>query len=129
MYPKARNVGATKIAIDSTLDSEAEEIIHVMIQKDVEKLKVAPVAGKIIRPLYLFLDKEVLLYAILKELDFKEKKHIIRSSKSQTKEVLLYENLKLEKIKPDKISRFIDKLEEKHPEVKRAIVNSYLAMC
>jgi tRNA(Ile)-lysidine synthase TilS/MesJ len=105
VYPKLRSKGAIKVAVDFTLDIEADEIVHAMIKKDAKKLKVLPVDGKIIRPLYLFLDKEVLLYAKIRKLRFKEKKVV-----------------------KDKISKFVDLMEEKHPEVKRAIVNSYLKL-
>ena len=105
VYPKLRSKGAIRIAIDSTLDSEAEEIVHARIKKDAKKLKVPPVEGKIIRPLYLFLDKEVLLYAKIRRLKFNEKKVV-----------------------KDKVSKFVDLMEETHPEVKRAIVNSYLKL-
>jgi len=90
-----------KIAIASTTDLEADKIIHFLI-KGKGKLDSA-VDGKIIKPLYLFLDKEVLLYAKLKKLKFKKIKE-----------------------KKDKISKFIDELEKMHPEVKQAIVSSYL---
>ena len=100
---------ATKIAIASTIDSEADEIIHELIKGNANLKKAAPIEKikkKIfIKPLYLFLDSEVLLYAKIKRLKFKEK--------------IKYK---------DKISKFIDSLEEKHPEVKRAVVNSYLGM-
>jgi len=90
-----------KIAIASTTDLEADKIIHFLI-KGKGKLDSA-VDGKIIKPLYLFLDKEVLLYAKLRKLKFKKIKE-----------------------KKDKISKFIDELEKMHPEVKQAIVSSYL---
>ena len=90
-----------KIAIASTTDLEADKIIHFLI-KGKGKLDSA-VDGKIIKPLYLFLDKEVLFYAKLKKLKFKKIKE-----------------------KKDKISKFIDELEKMHPEVKQAIVSSYL---
>jgi len=95
-----------KIAVASTIDLEADKIIHILIQGKVEELKkVAPIEGKIIKPLYLFLDREVLLYAQLKRLKFK-------------------------KVKPkkDKISKSINELEKKHPEIKRAIVKGYLEL-
>lgn len=95
---------ADKIAVSSTLDSEAEEITHKLIKENF-KINFAPVEGKIIKPLYLFLDEEVLLYAKIKKLKFK----IIKEKK-------------------DKISSFIDELEEKHPEIKRSIVNGLLTL-
>ncbi len=93
-----------KIAISSTLDSEADGITHRLMKKNA-KMKFSPVEKKIIKPLYLFLNEEILLYAKIKKLKFKK-----------TKE------------KKDKISSFIDELEEKHPEIKRAIVNGILKM-
>jgi tRNA(Ile)-lysidine synthase TilS/MesJ len=95
-----------KIAVSSTLDFGANEIINVIIKGDAKKLNVRPVDGKIIKPLYLFLDKEVLLYVKIKKLKFKK-----------------------DKKKMSEISKFIDELEIKHPEVKRAIVNGWLKVC
>jgi len=96
----------TKTAIPETSDSASEKIIHEIIKGKAEKLKqFSPVHKKIIKPLYLFLDKEVLLYAKLKKLKFKK-----------TKE------------KKDKISEFIDGLEKKHPEIKHAMIQSCLSM-
>ena len=89
-----------KIAIASTTDLEADKIIHFLIRGG-KKLESA-VEGKIIKPLYLFLDKEVLLYAKLKKLKFKRIKE------------------------KNKISLFIDELEKTHPEVKQAVVGSLL---
>jgi len=95
-----------KIAIPSTIDLQADKFIHEIINKKLQKLNdIKPVNGKVIKPLYLFLDKEVLLYAKLKNLKFKKKIE-----------------------KKDKINSFIDELEKKHPEVKRAVVNSYLKL-
>ncbi|MBA7710087.1 hypothetical protein ES703_119017 [subsurface metagenome] len=95
-----------KISTASTIDLEADKIIHTLIQGEIKELKkVAPVEGKIIKPLYLFLDEEVLLYAQLKRLKFKKVK-----------------------LKKDKISKSIDEFEKKHPEIKRAIVKSYLEL-
>ena len=115
MFSEKANVGivknkynkkTTKTAISSTIDTEADKFIHKLIKGNAENLKnLAPVHKKIIKPLYLFLDKEVLLYAKLKNLKFKK-----------TEE------------KKDKLSRFIDELEKNHPEIKRAIVNSYLEL-
>lgn len=92
-----------KIAVSSTIDSEANEIVSEIIKGNADRFDAFPAKGKIIKPLYLFLDEEVLLYAQLK-------------------------NLKFEKIKgrEDKISHFINSLEKKHPEVKRAVVKGYL---
>ena len=95
-----------KIAMSSTIDLEAYEIINTLIKSNIKNLeKIKPIDRKIIKPLYLFLDKEVMLYAKFKNLKFKKGKEI-----------------------KDKISRFIDVLEKKHPEVKRAIVKGYLKL-
>ncbi len=90
-----------KIAIASTTDLEADKIIHFLI-KGKGKLTF-PKEGKNIFPLYLFLDKEVLLYAKLRNLKFKKVKE-----------------------GTDKISEFINELEKTHPEVKQAVVGSWL---
>ena len=95
-----------KIAIPSTTDSEANEIAHILIQDKSSKLKQhSPMVRNVIKPLYLFLDKEVLLYAKLKKLNFKEKKK-----------------------KTDALTNFINELEKKHPEIKRAIISSWLKL-
>ena len=91
-----------KKAIGVTLDNGANGIVNGVIEGDVGRLKVAPVEGKVIKPLYLFLDEEVELYAKLRKLGYKKIK------------------------KGNSISKFVDGLEEKHPEVKRAVVNGYL---
>ena len=122
-----------KKAICSTTDSEAERFVKILINGKIRNLNdFAPINKKIIKPLYLFLDKEVLLYAILKNLKF-DKKHIIRLSKSQTKEVLLYAKLKNLKFRDevqdkDKILKLINNLEKKHPEIKHSIINGYLKL-
>jgi len=96
-YPK----GISKLALSDTIDKTSEEIVNILIKQNLKNLKtLKPVDGKIIKPLYLFLDKEVLLYAKLKKLKFG-------------------------KIQKNKAS-FLDELEKKHPEIKRAVVSSYL---
>ena len=96
----------TKKAVTFTTDTEANKIIQILIKGKIDGLKeLAPVYNKIIKPLFLFLDKEVLLYAKLMNLKFKK-----------TAE------------KKDKISDFVDNLEKKHPEIKNSIVSSYLGL-
>ena len=94
-----------KIAISSTIDLEAEHIVNTFVKENVKKLNVEPIEGKVIKPLYLFLDEEVLLYAKIKKLNFKQSEK-----------------------KKNEISKFINELEMKHPEIKRAIVNGYLGI-
>jgi len=97
---------ALKIATSETLDLTSYKIVDSLIKKDSKNMKkFLPVEGKTIKPLYLFLDKEVLLYAKIKKLKFVKKKE-----------------------KKDKINDFIDEVEKKHPEVKRAIVNGFLRL-
>lgn len=98
---------AKKIAIESTIDTEADKIIKNIIKKNSKTLETSnkPTDGKTIKPLYLFLDEEVLLYAKIKKLKYK----------------------KIKKPK-NKITNFLNELEKKHPEAKRAILNSYLEL-
>jgi hypothetical protein len=99
------NKKITKIAVDSSIDSESEDVVNILINGKFSELKRdLPVEGNIIKPLYLFLDEEILLYARLKKLGF-------------SRDV---------KNKKDKIKNLLDEFEKKHPEVKRAVVNSLL---
>lgn len=103
---KLPNKNAGKIAVDSSLDSESDDIIKTLVKGNVSELKKhLPIQRNIIKPLYLFLDEEVLLYAKINNMKFKQ-----------------------EKRKEDKIQKFEDELEKKHPEVKRAIVNGILEL-
>lgn len=95
-----------KTAVSSAIDFEAGRIVSNLINGKLRK-EFSPVNGKIIKPLYLFLDEEVLLYAKLTGLKFKKQK---------------------EKNKRDKIPDFLDELEKKHPEIKRSIVNGLLTL-
>lgn len=95
-----------KIAVALTTDLEAQKFVEILFNNNFGNSQtLSPVNKKIIKPLYLFLDKEVLLYAQLKGLKFIEPKN-----------------------KKDELSEFVNVLEKKHPEIKRAIVNSYLEL-
>ncbi len=95
---------ADKIAVNSSVDSESGKIIEAIIKGNVSEIKkFLPVYKSIIKPLYLFLDGEILLYAKLKKLKFKR-----------------------EKKKTNEIQDFMNEFEKKHPEVKRAIINGFL---
>ncbi len=95
-----------KIVVEDTIDLTANKIVCEIIGGELKKFdEFKPIYGKIIKPLYLFLDKEVELYAKLKNLKYEKKKE-----------------------KRDKISSFINNLEKKHPEIKRAVVNGYLKL-
>ena len=103
---KLPNKKTTKIAVNSSLDSESNEIVKSIIQGNASDLKrELPVEGKIIKPLYLFLDEEILLYAKLRNLKFSQYKG-----------------------KKDKIHELLTEFEKTHPEVKRAVVNSLLRL-
>ncbi len=96
----------TKIAVTATTDTEADEMTNILVKGNANALnELKPVNKKTIKPLFLFLDKEVMLYAKLMGLKFKARK----------------EN-------KDKLGRFVDELEEKHPEIKHSIVKSYLEL-
>ncbi|MFH1585567.1 MAG: hypothetical protein ABIB79_02280, partial [archaeon] len=83
--------------------TETYSIIHNLISGKTQKSK--PLEGQTIKPLYLFTNKQVELYAKLKGLKYTKPKE-----------------------SKDKISKFIDELEIKHPEVKRAVVGGYLGL-
>jgi tRNA(Ile)-lysidine synthase TilS/MesJ len=100
---KLPNKKVNKIAVPSTLDSESQNVLSLFIEgKNSNIKKIFPFEKNIVKPLYFFLDEEVLLYAKIKNLKFK---------KMRTK---------------DKINNFLNSLEKKHPEVKRAIINGIL---
>ncbi len=103
---KLPNAQVNKIASDSSIDSESDEIVKTIIEGNANDLeKDLPSEKNIIKPLYLFSDEEILIYAKIKNLKFKE-----------------------EKIKKNKINNFINEFEKKHPEIKRAVVNSLLEL-
>jgi len=93
-----------KIALNSSLDLESEKVILNLIDGNAVGLNnYLPIERKFIKPLYLFLDEEIILYAKLNNLKFKE----LSKKKNKTRE-------------------FIDSFEKNHPEAKRAIINSLL---
>lgn len=97
-----------KIVLSITSDYVADGIVNNLIQDKVLNLDdFLPVqkVGKtiLVKPLYLFLDKEVFLYAKLKGLKFKEVKK-----------------------KQDKVNQFIESMKNKHPELSHSVVSSLL---
>lgn len=103
-----KNKKIDSIAVPDSIDILAYQTINEIIDGKASKLKKnSPVLKqgkrKTIRPLFLFLDEEIKLYAKIKNIKFKNK----NSKKNKTEE-------------------FIEELEKKHPEIKRAIVKSYL---
>ncbi len=96
---KIKNKGK-KIALNYSTDFVAEKIIDLILNgniKDKEKFK--PVYKNKIMPLYLFLDKEIELYAKIKNIEFKKRK---------------------------KENSLLNYLEKKHPEVKQSVVKGIL---
>jgi hypothetical protein len=103
---KLPNKIVNKTANDSSIDSESNEIVKTIIEGNITNLKKdLPIEKNIIKPLYLFSDEEILLYAKIKGLKFKEERN-----------------------KKNKIENFLNDFEKKHPEVKRAVVNSLLEL-
>lgn len=103
---KGKSKKANKFAVSDTSDSVTFEIVNEIIKGKISKLKnVNPVNDKEIKPLFLFLDKEVELYAKLKGLKYNKIK-----------------------VKKDGIFKFIESLEKKHPELKHSVVQSYLEL-
>lgn len=103
---KSNKTKATKIALADNIDSVSEEIINALIKGKLKKLKMSPYEGKMIKPLYLFTDKEISLYAKLRGLKVNKEKLVVSSG----------------------ASGFVNRMEDKHPEIKRAIVNSFLEL-
>ena len=103
---KLPNVKSNKIAVSSTIDSESHDIVKSLVDENVSKLEsLLPSDGNFIKPLYFFSYEEVLLYAKLRGFKFKKIKE-----------------------KTDRINNLLDDFEKKHPEVKRAVVNSILEL-
>ena len=117
-----------------TTDTEAIKITQIIIKGKEKQLdELAPVYKKTIKPLFLFLDKEVLLYAKLMNLKFKNKPFknvpLKKVPKQNMAERVSKPKFNLEKKeKEDKITRFVNHLEKKHPEIKNSIISSYLEL-
>ena len=123
-----------KIAVSDTTDVIANEIIQGVFEGNVKGLKMKPVEGKIIRPLYLFLDKEVLLYAKLRGLKYSASVPLTRpkQDKLPASQIDNVSNKKTNLVNScgdsratlerGKLVDFINDLEKKHPEIKQAIV-------
>jgi len=97
--------GGNKIALADTNDVVAFEVVEEVINGKFDLKNKQPVEGKTIKPLILFLDKEVELYVKLRGL--KSKKVKTQSSK---------------------LGKFVDGLKVKHPELPHAVVQSVLKL-
>lgn len=89
----------------TALDESTDDIATLMLESWFinKTLDLSPKNRKIIRPLFLITEQEINIYASLKHLNGKQKK------KSSARVML-------------------DNMEKVHPEVKRAIVQSYLQL-
>lgn len=93
-----------KEIISNTLDIETRNVVNSLFEgKGIGES--SPVIGNKIKPLYLFLDKEVMIYSKLRNLKFNQ-----------------------EKVNLNEFEELIESLEKKHPEIKQAIMNSYLEL-
>ncbi len=98
--------GKYKIALNECIDNQSKNVFSNLINStSVNLKKFLPTYKNYIRPLYFFLEQEIILYAKLTNLKFSNKK-----------------------VNQDKLDLFLNELENKHPEVKRALVNSLLKL-
>lgn len=116
-----------KIAVPLTTDLLAYGVLNEVINGNVDNLKNKN--KKLIAPLILFLDKEILLYAKLKKLKFNPLFSSFQFALPPTptasaKNTLLNKSFNL--TTNLNIQQFVDELEKKHPEVKWSILNNYL---
>jgi len=118
MNKKARKLGYTVIATGHNLDDEAETIILNQFKGNPALLaKLGPSSGigkrkefvQRIKPLYFCSVNEIVLYAKIKKLPLALGSCIMRG-----------ETFRIT------IRNFLKKMEKQHPEVKNAIVNSFL---
>jgi len=89
------------IALDDSTDDIATAMMESWFANKTADL--SPKSSKIIRPMFLVTEQEIMIYASLKHIDGKQKK------KSQARIML-------------------DSMEKVHPEIKRAIAQAYLQL-
>jgi hypothetical protein len=100
-YGKSKN--SKRIVLSDTTDLISLNYVRNIFRNKDSKL--GPKQNNKIRPLYLFLNKEVKLYADLLNLRYIP-----------------------DKKKKGKVEVFIENLEKNHPEIKSAIIQSYLTL-
>lgn len=98
------------VALTDTLDNTARRMIEMQMSKKISKISsLNPIhkerAILQIQPLYFCLDKELEIYAKIKNLRFSRNQ---LATKFQSK-----------------LHHFLEKMEEKHPEIKHAVVNAF----
>lgn len=115
---KARELGITRIATGHSLDDEAETILLNQIKGNPVLLaKLGPLTGIVkekkfirrIKPLYFIPTKEIILYAKIKKIPASLKACPLRASTLRVK-----------------IRNFLHEMEKQHPEIKNAIVRSFI---
>ena len=106
VYKIKKNKQVNKILLSTSADDIAIEIILNQLSTKKEIKELLPKQKNKIKPFYLLLDKEILLYAKLKGLKINKEKEKDELTK--------------------KVRTFINDLEKKHPEIKYAVVNGFL---
>jgi hypothetical protein len=92
--------------LPNTLDDTSFNLINEIFLGEIKNWKKEKAFEKdFFKPLYLFLEKEVLIYARIRKLKYKKE----------------------EKVKSN-IFHLIQNLEKNHPEIKHSIVNSFLSI-
>lgn len=92
--------------LPQNLDSTSFNLVNEIFNGNIKKWENEKAFdSKSFKPLYLFLDKEIFIYANLLKLKFKKNEK-----------------------KKEKIYKLIEDLEKKHPEIKHSIVNSFLSI-
>lgn len=105
-----------KIVLTSSIDSESLKFLDFLINqnKKIDLREFYPKFKNKVKPLYLFLDEEILLYAKIKNFSFD-----YENNKKETKKIIQEKN-------KEKIYYFLKEMEKNHPEIKRAIINNLL---
>ncbi len=129
---------ATKKASVDSVDNIASCLLDCFVNKRLRNMKrCGPIRkekiGKrwitIVKPFYLFLDAEILLYAKIKKI---VKPNILQQWPFRPGESFMLSGLREVGESKNKMRKklllFLDELEKKHPEVKHAIVQGYLSV-
>ena len=94
-----------KVVCDN-LDSNSYNFISCLLNHKLREADdLMPIVKTEIKPMYFFLDKEIKLFADLRGLKYKKQRE---------------DN--------NEWNNFVDEMEKKHPELKQAIMNSYLKL-
>ena len=109
-----------KIAVSDTTDVVAMQFVKDIFEN--KKRDLGPVVKHVVKPLYLFLDKEVKLYADLIGLKYS------KGGMGDSNGVPSSGGKDISEEGKGRLEKFVEGLEKNHPEIKRAIVNSYLAL-